>query len=238
MRVAVVAHVPMPRDVKRLPKTKDTDAWDSDEVERFVTVVRDHRWGGPILLQLMYGLRRNELLALHWSVVGVDAGTVSIVAGLVESDGELVWSYGKNARSRRRIALDPGMTQMLREHRRRRRQATERIRAGEAWEDNDLVVANHTAVAPCFPATTTTPWTRSPPRPESRGLTSHRLRHTAATHMVTNAADLGEVRAAADNLGHSPEMLMKTYSHALRESIRTVIDERSTPSAATSPSSA
>lgn len=122
----------MPRDVKRLPKTRVTDAWDGDEIERFVAVTRDHRWGGPILLQLMYGLRRSELLALHWSAVDLEAGTVAIVAGLVESDGQLVWSDGKNARSRRRIALDPSMTQTLREH--RRRQAAERIRAGEAWE--------------------------------------------------------------------------------------------------------
>lgn len=43
--------------------------------------------------------------------------------------------------------------------------------------------------------------------------------------MVTNAADLGEVRAAADILGHSPEMLMKTYSHVLPESIRTVTNK-------------
>jgi integrase len=228
LRRNVVAHVPMPRDVKRLPKRKVTDAWDSDEIERVVAVTRDHRWGGPILLQLMYGLRRSELLALHWSAVDLEAGTVAIVAGLVESDGQLVWSDGKNARSRRRIALDPGMTQTLREH--RRRQAAERIRAGEAWEDNDLVVANHTG-GPVLPRNynhTLDTITAAAGVPR---LTSHGLRHTAATHMVTNAADLGEVRAAADILGHSPEMLMKTYSHALPESIRTVtnkIGERST----------
>ncbi len=164
LRRNVVAHVPMPRDVKRLPKTKVTDAWDSDEIERVVAVTRDHRWGGPILLQLMYGLRRSELLALHWSAVDLEAGTVAIVAGLVESDGQLVWSEGKNARSRRRIALDPAMIQTLREH--RRGQTAERIRAGEAWEDNDLVVANHTG-GPVSPAITITPWTRSPPRPQS-----------------------------------------------------------------------
>jgi len=119
LRRNVVAHVPMPRDVKRLPKAKDADAWDSDEIERFVAVTRDHRWGGPILLQLMYGLRRSELLALRWSSVDLDAATVAIVAGLVESDGQLGWSPGKNTRSRRRIALDPAMTQTSREHRRR-----------------------------------------------------------------------------------------------------------------------
>ena len=56
-------------------------------------------------------------------------------------------------------------------------------------------------------------------------LTSHGLRHTAATHMVRHAADLGEMRAAADLLGHSPDMLMKVYAHALPESVRTVTDK-------------
>jgi hypothetical protein len=40
--------------------------------------------------------------------------------------------------------------------------------------------------------------------------------------MVASAAELGEVRAAAEILGHSPEMLMRTYSHALPASLRSV----------------
>jgi integrase len=56
-------------------------------------------------------------------------------------------------------------------------------------------------------------------------LTSHGLRHTAATQMVRHATDVGEIRAAADLLGHSPDMLMRTYAHALPESIRTVTEK-------------
>ena len=55
-------------------------------------------------------------------------------------------------------------------------------------------------------------------------LTSHGLRHTAATHMVQGANDLGELRAIADLLGHSPEMLMNTYAHALPNSQAAVVD--------------
>jgi hypothetical protein len=53
--------------------------------------------------------------------------------------------------------------------------------------------------------------------------------------MVANASDLGEVRAAAEILGHSPEMLMKTYAHALPASIRTVTTKVGLRSARTSP---
>ena len=55
-------------------------------------------------------------------------------------------------------------------------------------------------------------------------MTSHGLRHTAATHMVRQASDAGELLAVADVLGHSPDMLMKTYAHALPDSIRAVAD--------------
>jgi hypothetical protein len=43
--------------------------------------------------------------------------------------------------------------------------------------------------------------------------------------MVRHASDIGEIRAAADLLGHSPDMLMRTYAHALPESVRTVTDK-------------
>jgi hypothetical protein len=43
--------------------------------------------------------------------------------------------------------------------------------------------------------------------------------------MVRHAADIGEIRAAADILGHSPDMLMRTYAHALPESVRTITDK-------------
>ena len=56
-------------------------------------------------------------------------------------------------------------------------------------------------------------------------LSSHGLRHTAATPMVRHASDIGEIRAAADLLGHSPDMLMRTYAHALPESISAVTEK-------------
>jgi integrase/recombinase XerC len=55
-------------------------------------------------------------------------------------------------------------------------------------------------------------------------LTSHGLGHTAATHMVRGARDVGELRAVADVLSHSADMLMKVYAHAMPDSTRAVAD--------------
>ena len=57
------------------------------------------------------------------------------------------------------------------------------------------------------------------------GRLPHGLRHTAATHMVRHAADIGEIRAAAEILGHSPDVLMKACAHVLPESLRTVTEK-------------
>ena len=43
--------------------------------------------------------------------------------------------------------------------------------------------------------------------------------------MVEHVSDIGEIRAAADILGHSPDMLMRTDAHALPDSVRTVTEK-------------
>jgi integrase len=41
--------------------------------------------------------------------------------------------------------------------------------------------------------------------------------------MVAGATDIGQLRAIADLLGHSPDMLMNTYAHAMPHSTAEVI---------------
>jgi integrase len=222
IRRNVAARVPMPRDVTRPPRMKEIDAWDADQLAIFLDTVRDHRWGGPMRLEALYGLRRSELLALRWRSLDLEHAAVTIDAGLVEADGQLVWSDGKNRRSRRRIPIDPGTRDALLAH--RAVQRAERDHAGNLWNENDLMVATHLG-GPVRPRNYSHTLERLISRADLPRLTSHGLRHTAATHMVANATDLGEVRAAAELLGHSPEMLMHTYAHALPVSIRTVTEK-------------
>ncbi len=159
---------------------------------------------------------------MRWSTVDLKTGTVRIERALVEVRGRPEWSAGKNARSRRTIPIDPATAKALAAH--RRFQAEERLAAGHEWVDNDLVVATRTGT-PVSPGNFDQTLERLVARAGVPRLTSHGLRHTAATHMVRHAADIGEIRAAADLLGHSPDMLMRTYAHALPESVRTVTDK-------------
>ncbi len=146
---------------------------------------------------------------------------MTIAGGLVEVRGAPVFTEGKNARSRRKIMVDAETVRVLRAH--RSMQLQERLVAGVDWEDLDLVVSSRTGT-PVSPGNFDQTLDRLVLRAGVPRLTSHGLRHTAATHMVRQAADAGELRAVADVLGHSPDMLMKTYAHALPDSIRAVAD--------------
>jgi integrase len=215
------ARVGMPREVARPDRQRDVDAFDELQVARFLAATANHRWAAPFRLAVLYGLRRSELLALTWADLDLDAGTVNIDKALVEVKGGVVQTPGKTRRSRRTVPVDTDTARMLSAH--RARQNTERLALGGAWTDLDLVVctATGTAVHPRNFNKTLVSIASSAGLPP---LTSHGLRHTAATHMTRQAADLGELRAAAEVLGHSPEMMMQVYAHALPDSVRSVAD--------------
>ena len=215
------ARVGLPRTVAKPVKEKETVAWTADQVDRFLAATADHRWAIAFRLGVLYGLRRSEVLALRWDDLDVKANTLRIDESLVATKAGPRWSDAKNERSRRTIPIDDDTMRVF--GKRRAEQAAERLAAGSEWEDNNLILATRSGrlVLPrSFDRALATIIERNNlPR-----LTSHGLRHTAATHMVQGSTDLGELRAIADLLGHSPEMLMNTYAHALPSSQAAVVD--------------
>ena len=170
---------------------------------------------------MLYGLRRSEVLALRWDDLDTDANTLRIDESLVATSSGAAWGNAKNERSRRVMPIDVDTMRLF--ARRRAEQAAERLAAGTAWEDNDLIIATRLGVL-VLPRSYDRALALVVLKAGLPRLTSHGLRHTAATHMVQGADDLGELRAIADLLGHSPEMLMNTYAHALPKSQAAVVD--------------
>lgn len=215
------ARVGLPRTVAKPKREKEAETWTADEVDRFLEASASHRWAVAFRVSVLYGLRRSELLALKWKNLDVDAGTLKIDESVVATRTGAAWSNAKNERSRRTIPLDEDTMRAF--VRRRADQAAERLAAGEEWEDHDLIVATRVGRL-VFPRSFDLTLERLVERAELPRLTSHGLRHTAATHMVQQSKDLGELRAIADILGHSPEMLMNTYAHALPTSQLAVVE--------------
>lgn len=215
------ARVGLPRTVAKPKREKDTETWTTAQVERFLEATARHRWAVAFRLNVLYGLRRSELLALKWDDFDEEAASLRIDESVVAINAGAAWGNAKNERSRRTLPLDEDTVRGL--VRRRAEQAAERLAAGPEWEDNDLIVATRQGGL-VLPRSYDRALARLVERADLPRLTSHGLRHTAATHMVQQSKDLGELRAIADILGHSPEMLMNTYAHALPTSQLAVIE--------------
>ncbi len=215
------ARVPLPRTVAKPAKVKDIQAWEASDVERFLDVIAEHRWATGFQLGVLYGLRRSEVLALRWDDLDIGGRTLRIDESLVAVNRGAVLGDAKNARSRRLVPLSTETVRAL--NRRRAEQAEERLLAGPDWEDNDLIISTRHG-RHVLPRAYDRSLALLVEKAGIPRLTSHGLRHTAATHMVNNAKDIGELRAIADILGHSPEMLMTVYAHALPQSRQAIVD--------------
>ncbi|MEO8265755.1 MAG: site-specific integrase [Ilumatobacteraceae bacterium] len=215
------ARVALPRTVAKPVKEKVVQAWEAKDVETFLAAVAAHRWAVGFQLGVLYGLRRSEVLALRWDDFDPKGRTLRIDESLVAVNRGAVLGDAKNVRSRRLVPLSDDGVRALK--RRRTEQAEERLLAGSEWEDNDLIIATRQGRL-VLPRSYDRALALIVDKAKLPRLTSHGLRHTAATHMVNNAKDVGELRAIADILGHSPEMLMTVYAHALPQSRQAIVD--------------
>ena len=165
---------------------------------------------GPVFYLAAYtGMRRGELTGLKWADVDLDNGVVSVVREIVFVPGiGHIETPPKSAKSRRTIAITPGVVGTLRIH--RATQIKQRLSVGPAWTDKGWVFtrADGRHVIPnrisrafkCLREELDLPPVRF-----------HDLRHTYASIMLRGGVHLKVVQ---DILGHSTITLTAdTYSH-------------------------
>lgn len=171
-------------------------------------------------LALASGARQGELLAIRWADVDMEAGTIRITrtlvrgirAGVPSASGvpqtEWIFNEPKTASSRRMIPIGQTALNVLRVH--RRLQAEERLRAGSAWADGDLVFAS-TVGTPLDASNVRVLYRATLRRAGLPVIRFHDLRHSAATLLLEAGV---HPRSVADRLGHAtPSLVMNTYGH-------------------------
>ena len=201
------ALVDPPRQVKR-----ETRYLTTNEAQRLADALAGDRLETLVIVALTTGLRRGEMCGLHWRDVDLDRGRLTVAGQYARVDGEWVWVEPKTDTSARTLVLPPFVVEVLRRH--RTRQLEERLVAGPAWEDWNLV----------FPGMNGRPQHgdsllhRFQKRLDRLGLprvTLHGLRHTAATMLLARGMTLGELQKY---LGHSQIALTADlYAHAAPE---------------------
>ncbi|MEV7600478.1 site-specific integrase [Kitasatospora sp. NPDC089797] len=160
------------------------------------------------VLALALGLRRGELLGLHWGAVDLERGTLIVSSNLQRVDGALRLGPTKTASSLRTLPLPPVVLEALRAH--QERQAQERVAASERWKDTGLVFTSRVGT-PIEPDNLRRSWY---PLRDRLGLSLrfHDLRHTCVTLLLDLGVPPHIVRQIA---GHSDiGVTMKVYAHA------------------------
>src|SRR5262249_21230977 len=102
-----------------------------DQAQALLRSATQSRLNAYVVLSVTTGLRTEELRALGWNEVDLDAGTVAVYRA-VRASGDT-----KTPKSRRVLLLPRLAVEALREH--RKRQAADQLRAGALWQDHGLV---------------------------------------------------------------------------------------------------
>ncbi|HLI07066.1 MAG TPA: tyrosine-type recombinase/integrase [Ktedonobacteraceae bacterium] len=188
---------------------------------RLLEAAREHRLGALLTVALATGMRRGELLGLQWQDIDFEDRSLQIRRSMVRLGNRgVVESQPKTSKSRRKIPLPRFVIEMLKEHRTRQLEA--RLRAGSAWEENDLVFCNgfgrffdqgqlHVEFQKFLKDAGLPP------------MRFHDLRHSAASFLLAMGV---HPKVVQEILGHSViGTTMDTYSHVLPSLQREAMDK-------------
>jgi integrase len=192
-----------PRVLRTIPAMRDLRAAQAD------TWPCAGREGLLIRLGLATGARRNELLALTWGQVDIDAPRMTIACALEERRGVIRCKVPKTATSQRAIPLPPELVPELRAT----RAAAAELALANGWRLDAL---------PVLPAADGMSWW-SPTAASKAGVRAlarigvkgslHTLRHVYATTLLRDGV---HARTVQGLLGHADiAQTLGTYAHVM-----------------------
>ncbi|MEE1803854.1 tyrosine-type recombinase/integrase [Streptomyces sp. JV176] len=193
----------LPRNVARnvkttAPRPRRFQPLTAAEARQLLEAARKDRLHALYELALRTGLRKGELLGLHWEDLDLGARTASISRSLqrTRTNGLTVLPT-KTRASERRIALPTQCVHSLRDH--QKRQEEERKAAGVGWRDSGLVFTTP-AGGPLDPANMTRRFAAFLSRAGLRRIRFHDLRHSTAILLLEQGVDLVVIK---ELLGHA-----------------------------------
>ena len=184
----------------RLPpiKGREMQVLTQEEMRRFLIQAKAEGMYELFLLDLSTGLRRGKLLALQWSDLDLDAGTLSITKQIYEVNGKMQISIPKTKASIRKLVLPPAVIEVFREY-----QKTAKCR----WVFPSPVKED----APLTPGSMLRRLHVTLERAQCKQIRFHDLRHTFATMALESGMDIKTLSAM---LGHvSAATTLDIYTH-------------------------
>ena len=190
----------------------------SDQIHTMLTYTKKHEDETyySILLMLSYtGMRKGEALGLQWRDLDLEAQTVNIIRNRTRFGTGTT----KTKNSERKIKIGKNVTEQLIRYRIVIKK--QMLSQGRKLEDEDYIFLSLESLIPMPVTTLHKGYNRIIERAGLKDCTLHMLRHSHATILMNNGVP---VRAIAERLGNTPEMIHTTYGHVLREMEDKIID--------------
>jgi integrase len=194
------------------PRHKEMRTLNEPQIASLLDVIRGNELlHMAVLLAATTGMRRGEILAARWRDIDLESGILSVRQSLEETKAGLVFKEPKSKKACRTIALPELAIEGLRRH--RAEQARVRLMMGPAWQDNDLVCAQH-EVRPLHPRSLTHAFVNLlRRRTDLPRVRFHDLRHSHATLLLRKNV---HPKIVSERLGHSTVgITLDVYSHVL-----------------------
>lgn len=203
----------------RTPERAETRVLSVTEGQTLLRAVQPDRLFAALVLLMVLGLRRSEVLGLRWSDVDLERGELRIRQGLHYVGGTLQFLPPKTQRSRRNVPLPGLCAAALVEH--RRLQEVERARSLHPWSDSGLVFVS-AAGTPVDPTNFSHGFGRWCDLAGVPRVRLHDLRHTCVSMLLYLGVP---PRVVMEIVGHSAlEMTMNVYGHVNMDEQRGALD--------------
>jgi integrase len=182
---------------------------DADQIATVLEKLAGHDLYALVAVDLATGLRRGELLALPWSSIDLDGGSLRVERSLEETRGGLRFKPPKTVHGRRTISLPPNAVAALREH--RRKQLETRLALGLGRPGPDALVFCQSDGSPITPSWLSYTWRNTCVSLKLPRVSLHSLRHAHASALIAAGVDVVKI---SRRLGHSsPVVTLRIYAH-------------------------
>jgi integrase len=199
-------------DAIKPPRAPDqeTPMLQPEQARELIERLRGHPLHLLASLALATGMRRNEMLALRWQDVDLDAGRLVVEQSLEQTSAHGIRIKApKTRKGRRTISLPAHTVAELRGHWRAQQEQRLALGIGRAPADSPVLATFDGN--PQSPNAITKAWPVAMTAIGMRGVTLHSLRHTHASMLIASGMDILTI---SRRLGHSsPTITLGVYGH-------------------------
>lgn len=216
VRNRLITHNPAEATTRPPLKYKEIRVMTTEEQGRLLNALLEHPLGAAFATMLGTGLRRGEVLGLHWDDINLHDGILFVRRGIVSVKGiGIIAQEPKTKKGKRTVPL-PGLVKTF-----LLRRQEKQIEEGIFKEDGLVFPSN--AGTYIWPRNFSRAFEELREKLGLQDITLHGLRHTFATRLLELGEDL---RTIQELLGHAKlGTTADIYTHVMEKMKRQAVDK-------------